>query len=270
MTILVVASTKDRAGMNIADKLIKNYDFKETERKFEQMSVYRSQDVFLAYTNIDSIYASHLNESFSVDAIFFASKHKSESKKPTLTVHAPGNLTGQAIYGGSPRTLAFASPQRMKAALTSLYASTEKLGLDYSVSLEATHHGPTEISVPVTFVEIGSSIEQWVDDEAGEVVAKAIWEAAKKPVESVSAVGFGGGHYAKKQTEQVLEGDVAVGHLMPKYAMRDLNVETVKMMLAKTWGGCELAVLERKGMRGDDRRKLLEILDSLDVKIEQI
>jgi len=270
VAVLVVASTKDRAGMNIADKLIKNYDFKETERKFEQMSVYRSQDVFLAYTNIDSIHASHLEESFSVDAIFFASRHESESKKPTLTVHAPGNLTGQAIYGGRPRTLAFASPQRMKAALTSLYASTEKLGLDYSVSLEATHHGPTEISVPVTFVEIGSSMDKWVDDGAGAVVAKAIWDASKKPVESVSAVGFGGGHYAKKHTELVLESDVAVGHLMPKYAMQDLNAETVKMMLAKTWDGCELAVLERNGMRGDDRRKLLKILDPLDVKIEQI
>ena len=55
--------------------------------------------------------------------------------------------------------------------------------------MEATHHGPTSLEIPVAFVEIGSGPLEWSDPIPGEIGAKA----AANPVRSSAsnAVGFG-------------------------------------------------------------------------------
>jgi len=54
------------------------------------------------------------------DAIIFASRHESESGRPCLTVHAPGNPTPEAKFGGKPLEVCTADPAGMKAALLEL------------------------------------------------------------------------------------------------------------------------------------------------------
>ncbi len=51
--------------------------------------------------------------------------------------------------------------------------------LDYEVSYECTHHGPS-LNVPAMFVELGSSEKQWNDSRAAEAVAHAAMEAIAK------------------------------------------------------------------------------------------
>jgi len=60
----------------------------------------------------------------------------------------------------------------MKVALRTLKEKAQDTELSkYTVTLEATHHGPTDMEVSVMFVEIGSSMEHWIDQRAGEAAA---------------------------------------------------------------------------------------------------
>lgn len=202
--------------------------------------------------------------------MIFASRHKSETGKPTLTVHAPGNLTSQALYGGIPNEIAWANPQRMTAALLALTSICNRLKLNYSISLEATHHGPTEMSVPVTFVEIGSSEKQWTDAKAGRAVAEAICTAITSPSKSPPAVGFGAGHYAPSHTKVAMERGLAIGHILPKYVLEKIDTGMVEKVFNKTWEGCNHAVLDWKGIRGENRQKLLEILKEMHIEVLRV
>jgi len=270
MTILVAASTLDKAALNIADKLIKRYGFVKTQEVFDEKPVYSCGDTLLVFPKVDDIYANNLDKHFRIEEVIFASRHKSETGRPTLTVHVPGNLTSQALYGGRPREVAWANPQRMKAALLALISTGNRLKLGYSISLEVTHHGPTEMSVPVTFVEIGSSEKQWTDVKAGEAVAEAIWTAVRSPSKNPSAVGFGAGHYAPSHTKVTMERDLAIGHIIPKYVLENMDAEMVKIVFQKTWGGCNRAVLDWKGIRGENRRKLLEGLKEMRIEVLRV
>ena len=54
----------------------------------------------------------------------------------------------------------------MKSILMEMKRLAEQKGLKYDVTLEVTHHGPTELSVPSLYAEIGSTEIQWKDPEA--------------------------------------------------------------------------------------------------------
>ncbi|RLI30150.1 MAG: hypothetical protein DRO46_01165, partial [Candidatus Hecatellales archaeon] len=182
MVFLIAASKLDPAASNIAEKLLTLYPFKP-ERK-GKIEVFKAGNVKLALLEEEAVKAENLAEYFpEAEAVAFASRHESASLQPTLTVHVPGDLEAGR--------LAIAWPQRMKAALKTL-ASNAPQG--FKVSLEATHHGPVSLPIPVWFVEIGSSLSQWSDDRAGEAAAKALWASVNESSEAVPAVGFGGGH----------------------------------------------------------------------------
>ena len=125
--------------------------------------------------------------------------------------------------------------------------------------------------MPVLFVEIGSTPERWADREAARAVAEAIWEAATRPLRAVkNAVGFGGGHYAPKFTALMLEDvGLAVGHIVPKYAFKAYGPSRwlVEEPVRRTWGGCEAVVLDRKGLRGSDRRFVASVAEELGLEV---
>ena len=74
--------------------------------------------------------------------------------------------------------------------------------LDYEVSYECTHHGPS-LNVPTMFVELGSSPQQWSDTKAAEAVAKAAMQAIANfgVSEEKAALGIGGTHYNQQFTK---------------------------------------------------------------------
>jgi D-aminoacyl-tRNA deacylase len=269
MTVLIVASETDRAGLNIASCLARDYGF-DRSPEYPDPRILQKGNVLLARTKEETIHVESVDSFPDTRSVIFASRHASEKGGPCLTVHCPGNLLNEAPFGGRPRSLALVEPNRMRAALLSLSESREELGLSHLVSLEATHHGPTELPVPCMFVEIGSSPKQWEDAVAGEAVARAIWTAATLPASGIPAVGFGGGHYSWKHTDAVLKGQFAFGHILSKYFFDDYDPAIIELAFRRTVGNCSHAVVDKKGVRGPERNTLVEFLRKSDREVVMI
>ena len=179
--ILLVASNKDPASQNIKMQLLKNFIFSKTSKTFEDNAVYTSdvnnKKVTFITLNRESVTAQDLPEQFpNTKLIVFISRHSSQSAKPTLTVHTPGNF-GDAELGGLPKQLSVCPAVAMQTALKAMVHYQEQLHLfNYEISYEVTHHGPS-LNVPTMFVELGSSPEQWGDVAAAEAVAHSAMTA---------------------------------------------------------------------------------------------
>ena len=154
------------------------------------------------------IHAGGVDRGLTADLVLFISRHTSRDPSPVLTVHVTGNLAG-AELGGEPRALPPACPPWMQAVLRELRARAPP---GYAVSYEVTHHGPTELAIPSFFVEIGSTAVEWADSRAGRAVAESIL-AARPAGDAVNLVGFGGNHYAARETEIGCASRGAFGHI---------------------------------------------------------
>ncbi|MDD4497607.1 MAG: D-aminoacyl-tRNA deacylase, partial [Methanosarcinaceae archaeon] len=198
--------------------------------------------------------------------IIFASKHKSKQEVKSLTVHCTGNSSDEARLGGRPKELAVAAPAAMKSILMAMKDLAAEKGLDYDVTLEVTHHDPTELTVPSLYVEIGSTEGQWEEPVPGEVVAKAILAVVSEERGHVPvAVGFGGGHYATRQTGLVLETEVAFGHNFPKYQLEFVDEALVRQAVEKS--KADFVYFDRKSMKSEDRKRITEIIRKLDLPV---
>lgn len=160
--ILIVASTEDVAGMNIAQQLIAHHEFDKIEEAFHQNPVYsrkvQNREVKLVFVNEEIVNTQFITKFFSPQLLVFISKHRSASGRPTLSVHPPGNLA-EAELGGIPRRVSISPASAMRDALLEMATAKEEMGLKYEVSYECTHHGPS-LDVPTMFVELGSSPKQ--------------------------------------------------------------------------------------------------------------
>jgi D-aminoacyl-tRNA deacylase len=230
----------------------------------------QKDDVFLKHVDSDGVNTENLGVDFKPDAVIFASRHRSESGEPTLTVHWPGNPTSRAELGGTPKSLSFTDPPRLRAALLALDEAREARKLKYAVTMEATHHGPTELGVPTLFVEIGSTEEQWNDLEAAAAAGHATWTAAISPSQGKVAMGFGGGHYCNKHCLAVRKDGYAFSHVFSKYFFEEYDERIVRMAFERTRGECRTAVIDWKGVRGSDRTALLDTLKSMNIEIVRV
>jgi D-aminoacyl-tRNA deacylase len=264
--ILLAASNKDTAGLNIARQVLDHYPFKITGKAFQGNPVYSAtvnkKDVTLIVLSEETINAQHLPDSFpNPNLIVFISRHSSTSGKPTLSVHAPGNL-GKAELGGLPRQVSVSPATAMQDALKALAYLKEGMNLAYEVSYECTHHGPS-LNTPTMFVELGSSPEQWRDSKAAEVVAHAAMSAIGKFTASQqpAVLGIGGTHYNQRFTRMALEDKAAFGHMIPKYAVPSVDAEMLRQCVEKTLEKVDYAVLDWKGIKSADKPQLLKALE---------
>jgi D-aminoacyl-tRNA deacylase len=273
--ILIVASNKDPASLNIRKQTLSNYDFHEKAEKFESNPLYEAKIngnvVKLLTLNNESIYAQHLPESFAnLQLVVFISRHSSVSGTPTFSVHTPGNFD-EAVLGGIPKTVSVSPANLMRKALITMFKLRNEMHLGYEVSYECTHHGPS-LNLPTMFVELGSSPQQWSDLEAAEVVAHSAMEAVKQfgnyPLRTV--MGIGGPHYNAKFTRMALESDLAFGHMVPKYAISKADSDMLKQCSERTIEKVDTAILDWKGIKGEDKPKLVEALNRVDVEIEKV
>jgi D-aminoacyl-tRNA deacylase len=269
MTVLVIASKRDVAAQNIAKEMIRRNNFKPVPGTSDML---RQSNVFLKFVESDGIFTDRLDLPVEkVDSVIFASRHRSESGDPTLTVHWPGNSSSRAEFGGKPKSLSFTEPARLRSAMLTLDKARAGHGLDYVVSLEATHHGPTELGVPTLFVEIGSTEQQWNDPLAALAASEAVWTAATAPIPGVPAVGFGGGHYCSKQSASLRADGYAFSHIFSKYFFDEYDEEIVSMAFERTLGEkCHTAVVDWKGIRGPERRRLIATLTRMNVEIVRV
>jgi D-aminoacyl-tRNA deacylase len=231
----------------------------------------RSEDVYLKHVETEGIHTDRLDVGFRPDVVIFASKHRSEANEPALTVHWTGNPTARADLGGKPKSLSPTDPVRLRTALLALDLARERKKMNYTVTLEATHHGPTELEVPTLFVELGSTEREWSDNTAGAAAAEAIWAAATtNQTSGKTAVGFGGGHYCNKHCSALREEGYAFSHIFSKYFFDDYDPSIVHMAYDRTVGGCQTAVIDWKGIRGPDRRRLLDDLGQMNIETVRV
>ncbi|MCW4034579.1 MAG: D-tyrosyl-tRNA(Tyr) deacylase [Candidatus Bathyarchaeota archaeon] len=270
--ILFVASTKDTAGKNIAQNLIQHYSFEKLQETFQNNPVYtkklHNKQTKLLFTNNEIVDTQFLEELFNPELLIFLSRHSSAKAIPTLSVHTPGNLS-EAQFGGKPKTVSTSPALAMRNALTEMKKLRDEQNLDYEVSYECTHHGPS-LNIPSMFVELGSSPAQWKDQKAAEVVAHAAVAAVSKPSECSVALGIGGPHYNKKFTKLALTSQTAFGHMIPKYAVETVDAEIIKQCLEKTLETVDSVILDWKGIKGEHKPKIVSALETLDVVSEKI
>jgi len=267
----ITLSTVDPAAVNMF-KVFKMRGFKETSE-----SVFVRGDAVLvpvprfivpeeeyktpAEPNPYPLDYDTLASELGVDYFIVASRHAAKSCQPCFTVHATGNF-GKAIFGGKQRELQFVPPNPLRNVYLALLKNPPT---GYTVSLEATHHSPTQFEVPMFFAEVGSSEAQWADFSACEYLVNAILEGVLSKETAPVAIGFGGGHYCPKFS--VMERGYAFGHIAAKYAFPMLTDEIIEQMVAKTSGGVEKAYIE-SGVKGSDKRMLEKVLGRLGVESE--
>jgi D-aminoacyl-tRNA deacylase len=272
--ILLVASNRDIASLNIKEQILKNYEFYKTE-VFQENPTYTAdvngKKVTLATLNEESVKAQYLPDNFpSAKLIVFISRHSSQSGTPTLSVHTPGNF-GDAELGGLPKALSVSPAVAMQTALKAFMHYKETSNLHYEVSFECTHHGPS-LNVPTMFVELGSSSEQWSDLEAAEAVAhSAMTVIANFTAPTTSAViGIGGTHYNQRFTLMALLGEAAFGHMIPKYAVHLIDAEMLRQCVERTLEKVPLAFLDWKGIRSEDKPNLLIALEDAGLPFKKV
>ncbi|RLI16698.1 D-tyrosyl-tRNA(Tyr) deacylase, partial [Candidatus Bathyarchaeota archaeon] len=146
-----------------------------------------------------------------------------------------------------------------------------EMNLDYEVSYECTHHGPS-LDVPTMFAELGSSLKQWKDAKAAEAVAHATMEAVSRfgDFSAKAVLGIGGPHYNEKFTKIALEKEKAFGHIIPKYAVSVVDLEILRQCVEKTLERVELAVLDWKGIKGEYKPKLIKMLEEIGLSYEKV
>ena len=272
--ILIVHSTKDIAGVNIATSIHRKLHFVETGKTYQENPVYKAEisgkQIIHVTLKEEAVAAQNLSGAFpDSQLIVFISRHSSQSGKPTLSVHAPGNL-GTAELGGLPRQVSKASACSMQIALKSLSRQKTERNLNYEVSYECTHHGPS-LSIPTMFVELGSSEEQWKDEVASEVVGNAALEAISRFDKSGEAVlGIGGTHYNQKFTQMALTDKTAFGHMIPKHALPTVDQKIIQHCIERTQEKVVTAILDWKGIKSEDKHKLLVLLQNIGLKIKKV
>ncbi len=274
--ILILASKRDVASMNIARKLIDLFGFKKTLEDIDYNPVYVSEaqerEVKLAFTNEDLVNVDSIVNRLEIELLICASRHTSEKGIPTLSVHAPGNLTEEATLGGKPRKVSMAPAASMRDALRELFRLNEERSLGYEVSYECTHHGPS-LDVPTMFIELGGSKAQWEDLRAAEAVAHAAMAAitaAGKSYDYSAALGVGGPHYNEKFTKVALSRGLAFGHIIPKYVIPRVDEDMLKQCVERTLGKVEVAVLDWKGIEGNHRQRIISSLKRLGLFVERV
>jgi D-aminoacyl-tRNA deacylase len=259
---MIVSSRVDPASWNIAQALIAKIGFEQEHD--QRIETYSKGNLRLLVLEKLGIYAEPDDIPSDVITSIFVSKHVSFSGRPALTVHTTGNLTKEAKFGGNPEEVSYVDPVIIRRTLRALKLGVEQVGVQIEVTMEATHHGPTNLSMPVCFVEIGSGEKEWRDPVLGEITANAVISAIEKIGETYpTAVGFGGTHYSAKHTRICMEGDYAIGHLVSSHSFDGgVSERVIGDTFNKTTGSCNTAIVDWKGLHSNDRRKLIASLEA--------
>lgn len=260
----LVASEADEASRRQREELLRVAPWTPEER-FDGREAWRLRDLILVTIADLHLYRDHLERDLAasfdgpIDLVVYLSKHRSESGRPSLTVHPIGN-PGPAEFGGQPGTLVPAAPAWMTAALRGL--RREARGQGYDVTFEATHHGPY-LTVPTFYIEQGSTEREWADEAAARTVALAVLGMA--PVEDPVAIGLGGGHYVPRHTDLALTKRIAFGHLLPSYALETGAVDRIDQAAERT-PNARVAYIHRKALPTPVLRKVEERIETLGLR----
>jgi len=261
----LVSSEKDEAAGHQRDELLRLASWTRDE-PFDGRETWRLRDLMLVTIPELHLDRDHLDRDLEsafgepVDLVVYLSKHRSESRRPSLTVHPIGN-PGTAEFGGQPETLVPSAPRWMTAALRGL--RREVRALSYEVTFEATHHGPY-VAAPTFFIEQGSAEREWSDLAASRAIARVLLDL--EPLDAPVAIGLGGGHYVPRHTDLACRRRIAFGHLLATYALERAEPGMLEQAVERT-EGATMAYLHRKALPKPTVRDIEERLASLSVRV---
>lgn len=262
MKYCIVVSRKDLAGMNIMKNLLDNYDFEKKK------DYYVLDNIKLIDVDKDSVYCDNLDKKIAADFFIFATKHQSKSQIKTFSVHVPGNWSESCDLGGKPNTLNIAPGSLMKEMFIELNNQGKKLS-DFEITLETTHHGPF-LEKPVMFIEIGSSIEEWQNLEAGKIIAKTIMNVLKKDIKNYeTCLGLGGSHYPHSFNKFLLRTEYALANICPKYMLDSFNEEMLEKGIKNAVEKIEKVAVDWKGL-GKHKKKVVDLIESKGFEIIKV
>ncbi|MBD3192647.1 MAG: hypothetical protein GF308_18545 [Candidatus Heimdallarchaeota archaeon] len=277
---VIITTKQNICGINIRKKLLENWEFTPTDQLFDGTPIYQYQNIRLMYSEKDIIYADHCDD-LETDLFIMGSRHKSKANRKSLLTHVPGNLSKDNSYGGNPLELAYASTRAIRTAYQTLKRYQQQFNLrEFDVTMEATHHGPSNLKSPVIFVEVGSTEKEYNNDDALLAVAKTIIKICleKEDKKIIPSIGFGGGHYATRFNEIMDLSPVAMGHLLPKYQRKNLTQTMVEQMIDKTIENVEWAIIDKSSLNNDQisiiedgcSTRGVEVVQARDIKYDKI
>ncbi len=256
--MILLFTSNNQASKNIADKLLENHEFRKTkENEWERSGIKLIETMAPSVLDVPT--------DFETDLIVVLSTHKSKAGGKMLTAHFPGNWNG-AKFGGEPKTLNIAFGSRLKTMIKELDGANSQ---KWPLFMEADHHGPT-CDVPIMFVEIGSTEEEWNDLKAAEDVASAVSKFVDKEEEYESVLGIGGGHYSREFTKLLLEDDLAVGHVAPKYALDEFDEATFMQAVEKNVEEVKKVLILKKETNSSQKKKVVGFAEKAGLEHELI
>ncbi|HOO53677.1 MAG TPA: D-aminoacyl-tRNA deacylase [Methanothrix sp.] len=257
--IVVAATRTDPASINIAERLMELASWVDEDglyHRFENYSLVIFSEKLITLRGVEERLKGM---GLSPELIVFASRHQAKDGTPRLCGHFSGN-SGEAVLGGTSRELAVAAPGALKSFISNLARDPPE---GFEITVEATHHGPTDLTVPSFFAEIGSTEAEWSNPDAGTAVAKSILKI--EDLNPPAFLGFGGGHYVNRQNRLLIETKIAFGHLFSNYQAEDLDFEMIEQAARKS--GAAGAYLDRKSLRSAEKRKISEALAEIGIEM---
>jgi D-aminoacyl-tRNA deacylase len=259
--------------MNIFNCLLDNFGFEKTDLFFDSSPIYKFENLSLVTIRQEIVRPNpdlDIQFGFSDSYFVFVSRHRAESGIPSLTGHFTGNF-GAADSGGNSKEMSRYCPSVLKRYMIELQSLKEKLPSKYNVTLEATHHGPTELKKPLMFVELGSSETEWGDKDAATQIAAAIVRSLSNKKEDKRygkcAIGLGGTHYPEKFSKlEFLDSEIAMGAIVPKYSLQYLDERMMKQIIEKSEEKISIVALDWKGL-GKEKSRINELVNSFDLEI---
>ncbi|RMG19970.1 MAG: hypothetical protein D6732_29285 [Methanobacteriota archaeon] len=273
--VLIIVSQTDLAGMNMLDTLLRLDTYSEVEfsipdswkgDNYRLLKNQRGTKGILLIPH-SQIHTDYLKGHISTNLLIFASKHSSKAGMKAVLVHTTGNWSDPWQDSGSPRTLAIAPAFAIYEGYHSLKRHLGHSSLtDYWVGMECTHHGPTDLDVPVLYMECGGTETEWKDTDATAVVGHAIDDVANTfidpPEETLkAAIGIGGGHYCPAFVKRLDARMFYMGHVAPKHVHNDLDEEMIIQAWNRTQAKERFFLIDRKGTRGPVRRMIIDVCE---------
>lgn len=296
MDFLIITSRQDKASMNIRVNILNStlYSFRKSEKVWHENHIYQLEgftenDAFNSLLNKNHIYLGLTNErliflndlklrqtKINPNAIIFASRHTSKTARPAILIHTTGNWSDDVTFGGGPYELSKTSALLQKAGFYCLADHLQKENITkFNFDMEVTHHGPTNLDIPLVYMELGSSKNEWTLSKAGKLVGDAIIDTIFKYLsyqleENIKVgLGFGGTHYAPNFNKVMRDPDIALSFICPKYYIQDLNNELITQMIQNTAERIDYFIIDWKGTNSADKNHLFSLLEDFDIPIKK-
>ena len=265
-----MASGQDLAGRTMVRCLQDKMGFDKGQDAESTFVSARYPRIKLHFTSDDLLHQERLDDRYPhATAYIFLSKHKSDSKIPTLTCHCTGNFADNP-YGGNPREMAISFPSLQKRYLQALVATKDKVPR-YDITIEASHHGPTSLGKPVLFVELGSSESEWSDGNAAFTICDVLLSLLDKGFERSDSVGIalGGTHYPTKFNKLLLESESALAAVASKHSLEAIDQDMLDQMMSKSIEPVTKIFIDSKGL-GTQKERIMKMADKTGLQIVKV